>query len=111
RPKGGTEGHEMPSVPQPIHLVSRRERLTPVSTPEENQALHVDPRSSRSPRQAEGIAHSRPHSHATRGWRAPLSVCSRDDPSGQHGGRCRKTRGGPCSAYPTAGVLHQRSVV
>ena len=56
----------MVSVPQLIHLASRRERLAPVSTPEENRALHVDPRSSRSPRQAEGIAHSRPHSHDTR---------------------------------------------
>ena len=33
----------MPSVPQPIHLASRRERLAPLSTPEENRALHVDP--------------------------------------------------------------------
>ena len=41
--KGGTEGHGMPSVPQPIHLASRQERLTPVSTLEENRALHVDP--------------------------------------------------------------------
>ena len=40
----------MPSVPQPVYLAPRRERLTPVSTLEENRALHVDPRSSRSPR-------------------------------------------------------------
>ena len=53
----------MLSVPQPVHLASRREMLTPVSTLEKNQALHVDPRSPRSPRQAEGIAHSCPHSH------------------------------------------------
>src|SRR6185503_18533190 len=39
RPKGGTEGHGMSSVPQPVYLVSRRERLTPVSTLEENRAV------------------------------------------------------------------------
>ena len=31
----------------------RIKRLAPVSTPEENRALHVDPRGSRSPRQAQ----------------------------------------------------------
>ena len=53
----------MPSVPQSVHLASRRERLAPVSTLEEDRALHVDPRSSRNPRKAKGIAHSRSHSH------------------------------------------------
>jgi len=71
----------------------------------------VDPRGSRSPRQAEGVTYSRPHSHTTDRRRAPLPIRSCDDPSGQRGGRCGKTRGGPCSACPTAGVLHQRSTV
>src|SRR6185436_2371899 len=88
-----------------------RERLTPVSTLEENRALHVDPQSSRGPRKAEGIAHPCSHSYTTYGRRAPLSIRGRNDPSGQRGDRCGKTRGGSSPARPEAGVLYQRGIV
>ena len=80
-------------------LLRKTERFT--WTPEAQEALD---------RLKASLTHA-PVLTRTRGWRAPLSVRSRNDPSGQRGGRCRKTRGGPCSARPTAGVLHQRGVV
>ena len=69
------------------------------------------PRGRRSPRQAQGTAHQSSRPGTSSQGRAPLTLCHRNNPSGQRGRGSGEAGRGARSTHPMTYLLHQRSAL